>query len=522
MAIAERVLRAPQQEGSRIEGGMSVNTGVVAAYYEARVMLRIATPEDLIAQQEMKPPITEVEVMGANKHNFVVKEGPDVRGLLKGLRMRRDQGSLQAEEKAKVEQVLKVLEENSTRSYWTLGDRAEVAGFKTQRTILEAVDIAKGYGNLLNNTPAYGDAEEKLASICELRLSDDPDFYNVAFKDKVEQPREPSRALVWLRNRRGDPYDGEPDEPMVEPETPKADGSKKGPQHAIVTEVIMDDPEKGTRKSVKIKPVKRIKPIRVKTNSDRMSRRRFLGLSATGIAVAGITALAPGLVNRSTGTETSTEQTLAVKPTPDTTAVIAPEPTVPTTVEEPVTTTTTTEPPEVQQTPDTTEAPKPKEAIGISWLSDTMGPWKEKIAKESVNYGLDPALPAIIMQIKTAGDFTINNNGVQGLFLLTDGVIKDASEALGISNPIAIDSSTNIKMGVWFIAKNFRESGGSIRNTVLGFEGQNGQELAELVEGMWNERSQENSPTFEKWKNELGGDRVINNARTTLEGYGML
>lgn len=514
MAITERALSDVGYRTESVTENFPLNTGVISAYYEARSLLGIPTEEQRLS---LNPHIATFKVHNSFGAPFVVREGPDVSQMINDLMDKRDLADTPIDKRRRMSIAIDILDKNSTKSYWELGNRKTDTVFKTHRVFHEGNEIARELNNNVLTDEIMSYAEELLDHRRELILSEDPEFYRVESQESDSESESRSRrrfsnAVELWRAKLAPRVDSHLE--VTADDGEDAEGIQV--DNVKVTAVLTGDRSEDDKNigEADYHEVLTATEVRKKRNRE---RKRYVRVKPSkGLVAAGVllTTVVPAaglqaagridVLNRSKAGSISR----VVDQSTPTTVEIRPGVTIALPTVEPSTTTTTVRVATALPVTTTTEAPKPKDPIGIAWLSETMKPWKEKIAAEAKNYpGFDPALPAIYAQIKTAGDYTAgyrdDTQGYLGLFLLSETLIAEGAKALGIENPLAVDANVNIRIGVWYIAKKFKESSGSIRATAIGLEGSSG-EVADFVEGMWNERKDEASPTFNKWKAKYG------------------
>lgn len=521
MAISESYVRLAR--GSEAKSGLEipVNERAIFAYYRAKILLGIATPQDVRAALSLEVPQNKVELKGSGDVDYSTVEGPNVSGLIAGLKLKLQDINLPFEDQLQMVSALDTLDENSTKpdtnfTFWNLGDRATVTGYRVQRTINEIRKIARVQYNNVSSVLTVKDAEEALSGKRELILSNDPLFYKVHEIPNKKTTQKASSEVELYRGLLSGVVNlhanGDEEQAKAKNEKKESDRGKEPP--LLIPTEIKDGKKRQRRPHARRK-------LTLTKNGLLAVGTSVATLAGVGLEASGTTSALDVFRNRPTAVtrtfDTHSQNDLAAdvasllpNPGPATlTTVAKAEPTI--------TTTTVLSIPEVT---------KPVDPIGVAWLSDTMNPWKEQIATESAKYGIDAALPAILMQVKTAGDYTIHTADLTGLFLLSNDVIKDGMSVKDLGIPsgdpvvVGLDARNNIKIGVWYIAKKYKELGNSINKTALELLGKD-VEMAGMVEGMWNERKQMESPAFNKWK-EKYGNRLIRNANEKLSSQHML
>ncbi len=483
------------------------NPVAIAAFYEARDMLGITTPGEKDAARRLLPPVAKTVVHTEGNQCFRGAEGPDIALYIEGLIEKLGEiptgrtgrkARKAAEARARIEGIISALDQNSTgerldgsqgRNFWELGNRSE-REYMRYRILHEAKRIAFIEGPRSDNVTAAREAMESLAGRRELIVSVDEGFYKV--KKGELKPEDMTVVPVPGLGLELPGY-----------EANSEDATYFQPDHQETWEE---------------EPVLEAKVVAGSTpNSTRPTRQWSFNKPVIAATVA--TALAMPLVGAAAVSY--------LRNRPSSTAIVDYVPTelgskvtIPVPVE-PITSTTTAE----QKVAPTTTIPIPEivkaeNPLGIKWLTDTVTiPWGEKIVKESAKYGMNPAIPATYLQIKTAGDYTFISPGYTGLFQLSDDVIREGMRALyGIEviNPTltGLDGIRNIEIAIWNINRNKVE--GSVSKTIGNIEGSEGY-VSQLVADLVADAKLETSATLEKWKNN-GGNAVIKTARTRLEG----
>lgn len=549
--MTEHSIHASERKG-RTELQPAINAGAVAAYNEARELLGVSTRRERLRGENRSFQVVEIDREDGTQ--FRAFEGPDVAGLIDGLTLRLSQkkGKSPLPNEGKMRRVLKVLEENSTdivdehaseeqlrASSWGLGNRLDVRGYRLQRIALEAVEIAVSRGGIRNKAEIVVDARKKLDSRRELKVLENPDDYlvdqykngNLVIDEFAKRPTStdvvlhtgsavdhvgPSEVEVanWEITESGDKswdFAEELDDPQEE---------DIEVLHLNATEVKHRYPKKEGyfRRRKRLKDERKV-VVRPSNSSNGFSRRDLLTWGAAAVVAGGLAGVeARTNVVRNILGNGSNEVVYPISgSTIPVTTEVPEKPLVvetPTTIKPEPTTTTSS------STTSTIEAPKPRDITGIQYeLSSPMKIWKERIVAESKIRGIDPALPAIYMQIKTSGDYTNINGKYSGLFMLHEDVVKEASAALGFTDVLYVDGNKHLQMGIWYMARKLKENGGSVRKMAEALEGGSG-EVSDFITGMWDERNQATSPTFNRWKEKYG--YLIDKAEKKLKSLGEL
>lgn len=536
----QRISSRPHIEAER-SIDMFVRTDVVAAYYEAKKMLGQMSFQDRMDADMLVPPGRIIGIDINNGLRYTTFEGPDVEPLILQLqlKLRNDEsgtkGQAARKDRQRTEEILSILDNNSTKenagedgeiTFWDLGNRSTAPGYKTQRIFQEAIELA---GNKFGATRKLNKAARNLGRRRELIMADaNSSFYGI-FKNGHLVGEDPGTELELLRAADlTAKVDAEVE--VTEEKMTSDQGKDTGYVQREAPEVIyleareVKNPPQGEvkKREFKRKVKRNIRVARhdAPANPGRRAALKWMVGVAAVVAVGAVESRTK-VVSSLLSSQSETHQTGSTV-FPDSDLDAAPQnPATTTTTAESVTTTSSS------TTTSTTEAPKPINRVGVPWITDTVVvPWGEQLVIESAKYGIDAALPAILMQVKTAGDYTVHTADLTGLFLLSNDVIKDGMlvKDLGIpsGDPVVVglDARNNIKIGVWYIAKKYKELGNSINKTALELLGKD-VEMAGMVEGMWNERKQVESPAFEKWK-EKYGNRLIRNAREKLSNQRMI
>ncbi len=171
--------------------------------------------------------------------------------------------------------------------------------------------------------------------------------------------------------------------------------------------------------------------------------------------------------------------------------------------------------------------------FAIAWLPQTVVRWKPEILAAAKAHGVDPALVAIVMLVESGGGpQAVSPSGATGLMQVMPGTGADIARQRGIAAYQLAEPATNVDFGAWYLARQLQAFGradgdpdwqqsvelaasaynggpGSVQRLQAG--GSLPNETAryrQWVGGMWRERSDASSPTFDAWM-QAGGARLV-------------
>ena len=178
--------------------------------------------------------------------------------------------------------------------------------------------------------------------------------------------------------------------------------------------------------------------------------------------------------------------------------------------------------------------------LSIGWLPDTVLAWRSEIEAAAARHGLSPDLVAIVILVESGGDpSAMSPSGARGLMQVMPGTGRDIAQRRGIAGfePADLhDPATAIDFGTWYLAGQLAAFGDKAdlhgpRSIALAAAAYNGgpahvgQHLTtgqplfaetsryqRWVGGMWRERGQNASASYEAWWN-AGGHRLVQAAR---------
>lgn len=186
-------------------------------------------------------------------------------------------------------------------------------------------------------------------------------------------------------------------------------------------------------------------------------------------------------------------------------------------------------------------APGPPGDFAIAWLPETVGAWREEILRAGAAHGLDPALIAIVMLVESGGNPRAQSGaGATGLMQVMPATAGDIAAQRGLALGLGglWEPATNIDFGAWYLARQLSAFGraedpdwqqsvelaasaynggpGSVQRLLNGGALPNEtSRYRQWVGGMWRERGQAQSATYEAWL-AAGGARLVEAARALL------
>jgi len=170
---------------------------------------------------------------------------------------------------------------------------------------------------------------------------------------------------------------------------------------------------------------------------------------------------------------------------------------------------------------------------GIPWLPGSVGRWWPQIVTAGEAHGIDPELLAIVMVVESGGHAAAASPaGATGLMQVMPATGADIAAQRGVAGfaPEQLwDPATNIDFGAWYLADQMRRFGNGGADGVVvalaaaAYNGGPGtvqrhlrgaalptetQRYQQWVGGMWRERHDARSPTFDAWW-AAGGRRLV-------------
>jgi soluble lytic murein transglycosylase-like protein len=182
-----------------------------------------------------------------------------------------------------------------------------------------------------------------------------------------------------------------------------------------------------------------------------------------------------------------------------------------------------------------TDALAPAGTVAIPWLPSTLSPWLPEIMSAAATHGLDPELVAIVALVESGGNpRAVSGSGAAGLMQVMPMTAEDIVRRRGLGAAAAqrlFDATINIDLGAWYLAEQLRSFGvpgdadwsRSVERAAAAYNGGpgtarrwvNGASLpaetsryVRWVGGMWRERHQAASATFDAWM-AAGGAKLV-------------
>lgn len=180
-------------------------------------------------------------------------------------------------------------------------------------------------------------------------------------------------------------------------------------------------------------------------------------------------------------------------------------------------------------------------AISIAWLPDPVRRWEPLFLEAGAAHRVDPELLAIIALVESGGNAAIYSPaGATGLMQVMPGTGADIARIRGLAGFTAdalLVPETNVDFGAWYLAQQLKAFGKaddpdwteSVMLAAAAYNGGPGRvatylrggslpaesaRYREYVGGMWRERGDAASPTFERWM-AAGGDHLVARAADT-------
>jgi soluble lytic murein transglycosylase-like protein len=165
-------------------------------------------------------------------------------------------------------------------------------------------------------------------------------------------------------------------------------------------------------------------------------------------------------------------------------------------------------------------------ALAVRWLPASIAPYEAALAEAGQRHGVDPALLAIVTLVESLGDPRAQSSGgARGLMQLLPSTAAQIATERHLPAPTderLLEPEYNIDLGAWYLSQQlaaFGAGSAGARSVELAAVAYNaGPTMAraylegnatlpeetvqyrELVVGMWNERLQPESPTFNAWQ----------------------
>lgn len=202
----------------------------------------------------------------------------------------------------------------------------------------------------------------------------------------------------------------------------------------------------------------------------------------------------------------------------------------------------TAEPPQVQSM-----AASSSGGINIPWMPETVTRWSDLIIAAAKKHGVDPALVAIVMLAESGGNPSARSgSGAAGLMQVmpnTGVEIAGNMGVVGFDIQNLYDPETAIDFGAYYLAKMLGLYGlqydsdwqQSVERAAVAYNGGPGTAMSWIngkinlpneterykrwVGGMWSERHNQTSPTFDAWM-AAGGGALVQSARSYNYGGG--
>jgi hypothetical protein len=170
-------------------------------------------------------------------------------------------------------------------------------------------------------------------------------------------------------------------------------------------------------------------------------------------------------------------------------------------------------------------------ALSIGWLPDTVRRWEALICAASAAEGIDPDLLAIVALVESGGNSSAGSHvGAQGLMQVMPATAVGIAAGMGAGAPDPanlLDPETSLRLGARYLVTQMRSFSqndppewqatvekaaaaynagpGALSRAALPLET---QRYVTWVGGMWRERHDGTSPTFEAWM-AAGGARLV-------------
>ncbi len=177
-------------------------------------------------------------------------------------------------------------------------------------------------------------------------------------------------------------------------------------------------------------------------------------------------------------------------------------------------------------------------AIEIAWLPDTVMAWGDLITESAARYGVDPEFLAIVVLVESGGNPRAGSRaGALGLTQVMPATARHIAAERGVTAFDAdqlYDPAIAIDFGAYYLAQQLRSFGRrddpdwqhSVRLAAAAYNGGPGnvsratwpretQAYVKWVSGMWAERRQPTSETYEAWL-AAGGHRLVQSALQQL------
>jgi hypothetical protein len=178
--------------------------------------------------------------------------------------------------------------------------------------------------------------------------------------------------------------------------------------------------------------------------------------------------------------------------------------------------------------------------LDVAWLPGTVTHWRADVERLARQHGLDPDLVAIVVLVESGGGpHARSGTGALGLMQilpLTGRHIARERVLGGHSDERLLEAGYNLDLGSWYLARQTAafaadDEARTVERAAAAYNGGPGrlghylrgegtlsaetERYVGWVGGMWRERHQPRSPTFEAWW-QAGGWRLVRKAEKEL------
>ncbi len=187
-------------------------------------------------------------------------------------------------------------------------------------------------------------------------------------------------------------------------------------------------------------------------------------------------------------------------------------------------------------------AAEARDTLGIQWLPESVAAWAPQILEAARAHGVAPELVAIVMLVESGGHpGAVSPSGAVGLMQVMPATGEDiaAQRGLAFTTDQLNQPELNVDFGAWYLADQLARFGqspdedwqASVSLAAAAYNGGPGKLQASVqdgtalpaetsaykswVSGMWRERRDDKSPTFEGWL-AAGGWRLVDAASATI------